>query len=82
MIENGADVDEIEIMRSMLDYEGWHINELLPEGWRLKLSKNNLRIAMFQSSRKRGADAGISSSGSISPPKRRQYHKGRGVISK
>ena len=36
MIENGADVDEIEIMRSMLDYEGWHINELLPEGWRLK----------------------------------------------
>ena len=36
MIEKGADVDEIEIMRSMLDYEGWHVSELLPEGWRLK----------------------------------------------
>ena len=36
MIEKGADVDEIEIMRSMLDYEGWHISNLLPEGWRLK----------------------------------------------
>ena len=36
MIENGADVDEVEIMRSMLDYEGWHISDLLPEGWRLK----------------------------------------------
>ena len=41
MIKSGADVDEIEIMRSMLDYEGWQIHPLLPEGWRLKSEKKN-----------------------------------------
>ena len=41
MIKSGANVDEIEIMRSMLDYEGWQIHPLLPEGWRLKSEKKN-----------------------------------------
>ena len=36
MIESQHTEDQVEIMRSMLDFEGWKYDTLLPKGWRLK----------------------------------------------
>jgi len=42
MVEAGVEEDEVEIMRSMLDFEGWQASALLPEGWRYKTDGNTI----------------------------------------